>query len=99
MGATEVGLLERLFALAISPAGGALFLGIIVGLALMYWLMTKHVMPVRLKISEDLCAARIEALNARLAKVEPIARRWERFMERKAFEALGDKPNLDDTLN
>lgn len=95
MGATELTLLERIFTLAIGPYGGSLFMGLLIGMAVMYWFFNKHIMPKKLESAEALCTARIDALQKRLDIVEPIAKKWEKFMERKAFEALGDK--LDHT--
>jgi len=93
MGATELTLLERAFGLAVGPYGGALFLGLLFGALLMYWYHNKYIMPKRLESAEELCKARIDAIQKRLDIVEPIAKKWEKFMERKAFEALGDKPD------
>jgi hypothetical protein len=99
MGATEIGLIERLLAIAISPTGGAFFLGVLLGLGLAWWFIHKHILPAKLKAAEALCTAKIEALNERLNRVEPIAKKWERFMERTAFERLGKpKDDLDSTL-
>ena len=100
----EVSALESLFALAVSPAGGAFFLGVIVGLGLAWWFLAKYIMPNRLKAAESLCAAKIEALQKRLDIVEPVAQKWGRFMERTAFEKLNEHDSkhnpksLDETI-
>ena len=83
--------LNYLFNLATSPFGGAFFLGVLIGIIVCIFVMQKYIIGSKLQAAEDLCLAKLEVLQAKIDQFEPVANKWEAFMdimERKAINTI-----------
>lgn len=77
-----------LLALATSPFGGAFVAGVIFGALVGIGMWQKFVVEPAKDHQQRTHEERIASLEKRLAEVQIVADKWNRFMERKAMEAL-----------
>lgn len=75
-------------ALATGPHGGAFVIGLLLGALIAIYLWQKFVVLPQREVHEKNCQARLDMLQAELNIIKPVAERWEKFMEKKAFELL-----------
>ena len=71
------------------PVGGMMAASFMLGAGIGIFLWQKYVVVPKIKAHEDSCEARLAALRSEVDEIKPIAQKWQRFMEKKAFESLG----------
>lgn len=92
--------ISDILAVAGSPYGGFFLAGVMIGWMSAWLFITRYIVDSKIAASEAQCAAmmraaedvhiaQLQAMQDKLDRIEPVAIKWEQFMERKALEAIG----------
>lgn len=77
-------------AVVTGPFGGAFALGFVIGGLAGVWLWQKHVVKPKVESHIESCKEKLEILEQEIERLKQVANKWDHFIEKKAFEALGE---------